>query len=61
MYWVEIIYIDTVNCRIGSLEIENVADGTFIAVNCRIGSLETFPHCLSTVNSVNCRIGSLEI
>ena len=31
----------SVNCRVGSLEITIITNGTIAGVNCRVGSLET--------------------
>ena len=51
----------TVNCRIGSLEIDDDEALRRDLVNCRIGSLENLPHGERRQVEVNCRIGSLEI
>ena len=51
---------DSVNCRIGSLEIEEPDPERHDVVNCRIGSLEIGIHIQCPTNNVNCRIGSLE-
>ena len=50
-----------VNCRIGSLESEEVEKLPIRIVNCRIGSLEiAFLEARHNL-LVNCRIGSLEM
>ena len=49
----------SVNCRIGSLEIEISWKWDDVMVNCRIGSLEIVIHEENHVRPVNCRIGSL--
>ena len=52
---------ESVNCRVGSLEISENAIRTIFFVNCRVGSLETLPTISEPQNNVNCRVGSLEI
>ena len=49
-----------VNCRIGSLEIDEKTQAGAAIVNCRIGSLEILSIGHVVVGYVNCRIGSLE-
>ena len=49
-----------VNCRIGSLEIEDLPLVVKRVVNCRIGSLEKPCMHWPLPCQVNCRIGSLE-
>ena len=52
--------MDTVDCRIGSLEILNADEVPPEVVDCRIGSLE-IPRLLRMRQQlVDCRIGSLE-
>ena len=55
------IRICQVNCRIGSLEMQNREQKILQKVNCRIGSLENNCRNHKQENYVNCRIGSLEI
>ena len=50
-----------VHCRIGSLEIGNVAARHMHVVHCRIGSLENHRSGHRRGIVVHCRIGSLEI
>ena len=52
---------ETVNCRIGSLEMVFLYLPILSEVNCRIGSLERWRAYRSARHLVNCRIGSLEI
>ena len=49
-----------VNCRIGSLEKQDIKIEYISPVNCRIGSLEKCIGKARTIQIVNCRIGSLE-
>ena len=56
----ELLILQLVNCRIGSLEKAVVPSPAFIRVNCRIGSLETEKRDVVQNICVNCRIGSLE-
>ena len=49
-----------VNCRIGSLEMEQSDRDNVRTVNCRIGSLESNRKICQFGCHVNCRIGSLE-
>ena len=49
-----------VNCRIGSLENDDLEKHLSEKVNCRIGSLENLFQLLAEKMVVNCRIGSLE-
>ena len=51
---------ETVNCRIGSLEIPPINLQSYLLVNCRIGSLENNTRYPDLEERVNCRIGSLE-
>ena len=49
-----------VHCRIGSLEVNSLADSSLEEVHCRIGSLEVIPYTNNSRTHVHCRIGSLE-
>ena len=50
----------TVNCRVGSLEIDSVVRACIAKVNCRVGSLESKNAEKGRQIMVNCRVGSLE-
>ena len=50
----------TINCRIGSLEIYGLDDTAKKKINCRIGSLEILGVQNDGFHAINCRIGSLE-
>ena len=52
---------ESVNCRVGSLEISENAIRTIFFVNCRVGSLEINQPEVRNNRRVNCRVGSLEI
>ena len=52
--------LQRVNCRVGSLEKQEVANAVGISVNCRVGSLEIKIKKRLKNDFVNCRVGSLE-
>ena len=54
------VRIMSVNCRIGSLEMDTCIVVIGAGVNCRIGSLEISELIFDEFLYVNCRIGSLE-
>ena len=60
MYLAKDVFLNHVNCRIGSLESKMRLAAAVWAVNCRIGSLEMKVEIILWDGRVNCRIGSLE-
>ena len=50
----------TVNCRVGSLEMDDYNQRPYDVVNCRVGSLEIRFNKEVDRKVVNCRVGSLE-
>ena len=53
--------LEEVNCRVGSLEIDDTMYFLGAIVNCRVGSLEMLTQSGGFCRVVNCRVGSLEM
>ena len=53
--------LESVNCRVGSLETSWTDEQIWTVVNCRVGSLEISSAARAYAADVNCRVGSLEI